>query len=339
MSDLPDLSLVVYERALAWPGADAVALADAIEAAGWAVLSLPVPSADSTGRMSEALIEPVEHATQALYPAWLPDAEGIETPGGGGEEAVRSIARRMGESGALFAPYLEALAVAALKGQTCQLNISVPSEVRLRECYKLFLSSYGVEKAILLLSVPDDYQRNQHAILEHTVLWIASQPSFPVWLVGDDLDWLERIPRAPSFRRSEPGAAAPIPAPHVTPLSGRPNPFSDTEKRLEAYLARCDWSTGRAWNKPWSNGALGKPIRVDLMWAQERLVVELDGPEHIGPARYADDRRRDRILQAAGFRVLRFTNEEVQTDISRVASEIEQFLETAREDGKSRRDG
>jgi len=336
MGDLPDLSDVVDGRALAWPGADAVALADAIEAAGWVVLSLPAPA---TNRITEDLVERVEQAARALYPAWLHEAEGIGSLGGGGEEAVRSIARRTAESSALFSPYLEALAVAALNREHVKVAVAVPSEVRLRESYKLFLRSYGVARAILLISVPGDYPREYRSALEHTVLWIASQPSFPVWLVGDDLDWLERIPRAPSFRRSEPGAAAPIPAPHVTPLSGRPNPFSDTEKRLEAYLARCDWSSGRAWNKPWSNGALGKPIRVDLMWAQERLVVELDGPEHIGPARYADDRRRDRILQAAGFRVLRFTNEEVQTDISRVASEIEQFLKTARDHGMSRRDG
>jgi len=336
MRDLRDISQVAEERALAWARADAGALADAIEAAGWVVLSLPAPA---TNRMTEDLVERVEHAARALYPAWLHEAEGIGSPGGGGDEAVRSIARRTAESSALFAPYLEALAVAALNREHVEVAIAVPSEVRLRECYKLFLRSYGVARAILLLSVPSDYPREYRSALEHTVLWIASQPSFPVWLVGDDLDWLERIPRAPGFRRSEPRDAAPIPAPHVTPLSGRPNPISDTEKRLEAYLARCNWSSGRAWNNPWSNGALAKPMRVDLMWAAEKLVVELDGPEHIGPAIYADDRRRDRILQAAGFRVLRFTNEEVQTDISRVASEIEQFLETAREDGKSRRDG
>jgi len=143
MRDLPQLSDVADERVLAWPRADAGALADATEAAGWVVFSLPAPA---TNRMTEDLVESVEHAARALYPAWLPEAAGIGSPGGGGEDAVRFIARRTAESGALFAPYLEALAVTALKGQTDALNIAVPSEVRLRECYKLFLRSYGVSR-------------------------------------------------------------------------------------------------------------------------------------------------------------------------------------------------
>mgnify|MGYP001829001057 FL=1 len=50
---------------------------------------------------------------------------------------------------------------------------------------------------------------------------------------------------------------------------------------------------------------------VDLL-VEERVVVEFDGFEHHGSLRaFGEDRRRDRALAALGFRVLRFTYDEV----------------------------
>ena len=123
--------------------------------------------------------------------------------------------------------------------------------------------------------------------------------------------------------------AAPSP-PYLTPLRGRPNPFSQAEQRLEAHLARSKWATGRAWNQTWSPGVLANPIRVDLVWRREKCVVELDGPDHLDTDKYAADRARDRALQRAGFLVLRYTNEEVLGDVARVVGELERFLEDRR---------
>ena len=68
------------------------------------------------------------------------------------------------------------------------------------------------------------------------------------------------------------------------------------------------------------------PIIADLMWTEERLIVELDGPEHRSADKFVADRRRDRLLQIAGFAVLRFTNQEIDSDIGAAASQIERFL-------------
>lgn len=47
---------------------------------------------------------------------------------------------------------------------------------------------------------------------------------------------------------------------------------------------------------------------VDALWAEQRVVVEVDGfAFHSGRAAFERDRRRDAELQAAGYRVLRFT--------------------------------
>jgi very-short-patch-repair endonuclease len=49
--------------------------------------------------------------------------------------------------------------------------------------------------------------------------------------------------------------------------------------------------------------------RVDAVWQQQRLVVELDGREfHRTRAAFERDRMRDADLQVAGYRVLRITH-------------------------------
>ena len=49
-------------------------------------------------------------------------------------------------------------------------------------------------------------------------------------------------------------------------------------------------------------------IEVDALWADQRLVVELDGQAyHRTPRAFETDRRRDTTLQMSGYRVVRFS--------------------------------
>ena len=50
---------------------------------------------------------------------------------------------------------------------------------------------------------------------------------------------------------------------------------------------------------------------VDCHWPEQRLVVEIDGPGHARPRSRTKDRRVNRELRAAGYRVLRFTDEDI----------------------------
>lgn len=52
---------------------------------------------------------------------------------------------------------------------------------------------------------------------------------------------------------------------------------------------------------------------LDFVCLEQKLAIEVDGSQHAGSS---SDERRDRDLQAEGFRVLRFWNNEVlgQTD-------------------------
>ncbi|MCM3921176.1 endonuclease domain-containing protein [Frankia sp. AiPs1] len=112
---------------------------------------------------------------------------------------------------------------------------------------------------------------------------------------------------------------------------GRPHPASRAEKRLEAALRARHWAHGRAWNQPYRCGPLTGLRYLDLMWTVERVVVEVDGPEHRGAAHYEADRRRDAELVLDGFAVLRFTNDQVLDDVDAVASQIERGVEARRE--------
>jgi very-short-patch-repair endonuclease len=48
---------------------------------------------------------------------------------------------------------------------------------------------------------------------------------------------------------------------------------------------------------------------VDFVCFEQRLIVEVDGPSHVGDEQQAKDRDRDAWLREQGFRVLRVTNE------------------------------
>lgn len=68
-------------------------------------------------------------------------------------------------------------------------------------------------------------------------------------------------------------------------------------------------------------------LEVDALWRGEALVAEVDGfGFHRGRAAFERDRRRDAILVAAGYRVVRFTWTEITTNGLVVAARLAQAL-------------
>jgi very-short-patch-repair endonuclease len=66
---------------------------------------------------------------------------------------------------------------------------------------------------------------------------------------------------------------------------------------------------------------------ADAVWTDHRLVVEVDGwAFHRGKRSFAEDRRRDRKLVKAGWRVVRFTADEVTHQPEAVAAELSGLL-------------
>ena len=61
---------------------------------------------------------------------------------------------------------------------------------------------------------------------------------------------------------------------------------------------------------------------VDFVCFAAKLVIELDGESHDFEERQQADQRRDVFLTAEGFRVLRFTNEQVMSNLEGVVAGI-----------------
>ena len=64
---------------------------------------------------------------------------------------------------------------------------------------------------------------------------------------------------------------------------------------------------------------------ADFMCKELRLVIEIDGITH--DFKLAEDKRKTDDLRQAGFNVLRFTDEEVLTNIQGVAKEIDRVID------------
>ena len=70
-------------------------------------------------------------------------------------------------------------------------------------------------------------------------------------------------------------------------------------------------------------------MEVDFLCASTRLVIELDGLQHLSdPSAYRRDRRKDALLQLHGFFVLRFLTDELAKDLDQVLDQILRILGT-----------
>ena len=68
-------------------------------------------------------------------------------------------------------------------------------------------------------------------------------------------------------------------------------------------------------------------LEVDLLCADARLAIELDGGQHLAdPVAYRRDRRKDQLLQENGYFVLRFLAEDVGKDLDAVLDAILRVL-------------
>ncbi|MFC0549257.1 DUF559 domain-containing protein [Planotetraspora thailandica] len=297
----------------------------------------------STADVVAAVLSELEAAAVALYPAWLPEADGI-TPGGAGAGAVRAIALQAASATGHFGPFLADLAQRSLTGASSGPAKFSP-EVRAAGLARVLAAAYGRTRVAVLVDVPEGLTPAGEQVLVSAFEWLAHHAGLGIWFAGAPLaaaDRLEAVtvqleavtvplpgagPAPLPVRQAEQTPAVRFPAP-----AGRPHPASTIERRLEKALAACEWAHGREWNHPYQSHALANRILLDLCWLPERCVVEIDGPEHRDPARFEADRRRDVQLQLDGFAVLRFTNDQVSSDVEAVVRQIERFV-TGRRNG------
>lgn len=295
----------------------------------------------SMARVVGELLGELEAVAAGLFPAWLPAAGGLDGRDGARVPAVRALAMRRAATTEHFGPFLADLAEWSLDRAAGGPPVRFSAEVRAAGLARVLADSFQRRHAALLVDLPDSLSPDARQVLLDACEWLAHHGGFAVWLAGSTAPGMDRpvtvAVRLPGHAADADGAgsadrsmardAAGVAFP---PLAGRPHPASAAEQALEAALADMDWARGRVWNQTYQPHTLTNPVRVDLMWERERCVVEIDGPEHCGAVRFEADRRRDVLLQLAGFAVLRFTNAQVHLDLTAVLSQLERFLTTRR---------
>ncbi|MFF3853350.1 DUF559 domain-containing protein [Micromonospora sp. NPDC002575] len=302
-----------------------------------------------------AALDRLEQVAVELLPAWLPEAADGVRPDTSGLAAVRAAAaarsRRDRYPGS-FLPDLAVFAVTARRPSGAQL----PLRTRAAALARLVAGAFGRRRVVLLV----EPAAGTGAVSAAGAAWLVQHGGPVTWLLGAGAAGLEAVPEfsvalppvpraaslaPPRMARGVPPAspAPPRTARDVPPapgglssdagaVVGRPHPASEAEKRLEAALAAESWAVGRRWNQSYRSHDLAMPIRLDLVWPDERCVVEIDGPEHCRPVHFEADRQRDVQLQLDGYAVLRFTNARVTHDVGAVVRQIGTYLRERRRD-------
>ena len=64
-------------------------------------------------------------------------------------------------------------------------------------------------------------------------------------------------------------------------------------------------------------------MEIDLLCTDSRVVVEVDGAQHLAdPVAYRRDRRKDQLLQENGYLVLRYLAEDLAKELDSVLDGI-----------------
>ncbi|WP_332311006.1 endonuclease domain-containing protein [Stenotrophomonas sp. SY1] len=98
----------------------------------------------------------------------------------------------------------------------------------------------------------------------------------------------------------------------------RNNP-TDAEARLWQFLRRRQLAGYRFRRQVPLAGYI-----VDFVCLERSLVIELDGGQHLEHARY--DQQRSQVLEASGYRVLRYWNDAVLKQTSDVLEDVLRVL-------------
>ncbi|CAN5439086.1 hypothetical protein BH11ACT6_BH11ACT6_10460 [soil metagenome] len=312
----------------------AVAL-DPLPAAAPVVISCELGDVSATPTaVRDHLLERLEAVARAQVQTWLPTAEHVQSGSAAERRTTRLLAKEIGTTTEHFGPFLADLADAALTGQTRPPRFD--PETRARGLARLLCSCYGRDALVLMLFAPHRLRVEAQQSLGTAGQWLANTARIGGWILGDGLVDNDRFPvvtmEVPDYLDHLLAPTDDAPVLEFPVLTGRPHPGSTVEMSVEAALAGRGWARGRAWNQLYCPHPLALPLRVDLMWPTERVVVELDGPDHRGALKYADDRRRDNALTLGGYAVLRLSNDEVTADLPRALAMIEELLATRRRD-------
>ena len=100
-------------------------------------------------------------------------------------------------------------------------------------------------------------------------------------------------------------------------------------RRLSPAAERILWARLKNRSLQGAKFARSEPIGpyfADFACRSAKLVVEIDGATHCTDEEIAHDKRRTAFLEAEGYRVVRFSNQQVYENVGAIVEEIARVL-------------
>ncbi|MDI9899405.1 DUF559 domain-containing protein [Rhodococcus sp. IEGM 1409] len=311
---------------------------------GPAIVSCRIIQVRTAADVVAGILDQFEAAALALFPAWLPGGDSLDSASSLDVRAARALSARLASTSEHFGPFVRRIAESSVSGQRPRPE-EFSRETRVGGLVRILARSYHRDRLAVLLTAPDGLTFEQQRALAAACEWLHTHGGLTIWLADSPIPDIDRFPvvtvawqplttpadLAPPPVISTPSTAASAATQlRFPPVSGRPHPASAAELTLEAALLHTQWAAGRLWNPTYQPNPLDAPIRVDLLWKDEKCVVEVDGDDHRTLYKYAADRLRDNALHLNGYIVLRFTNRQIFEDLSAVLDTIGTLLHTRR---------
>lgn len=299
-------------------------------------LSIAIRTAASAEEIVDAVISDLAETALRMWPMWY---DGFRVafnicqndPLGRQAAGVLAVEAASKVSGVL--PFwAEQAAISALSGRTPRVA-RLPASTEFAQLTK----AVAPNGLVLVVSMSQFTMQRPEAIVR-ALEWISK--TCGVVALFDELPANEppfdRILYGALVVSSEaalaPHDTTPIPEPWLMPWRGLPHPLSDVEKRLAKALAT-DRELSELFHFNQSVLTVrGSRPKVDLLWIEGSLVVELDGYEsHGNRTAFAQDRHRDYELLLSGFAVLRLTNAEIVQDCEKALEKIRNLVRLRRQ--------
>ncbi|MFG1479807.1 DUF559 domain-containing protein [Xanthobacter sp. V4C-4] len=333
-------ALVGHRRAVAVAGIrcdQMVAASDMLGAdAGVRLALYPLAAPASFAGLVDGLLDHLATTLGGLWPAWHPLAARFDADSALARAALdlaaADLAPRLGVSPA----WLRRAGARALAGEMPRAA-DLPPPAELHDLCAAITCGSGGRRLVIALD-PRAPEAAFGPWLEALCRWVVNHADVDVWITEPAARWdtlsVLRPPGDAAARTPPPAEDARAPSlPFFGGILGQPNPHSPAELALARALARADWAGAFGFNRMVDITARPK---VDILWEQERLVVEIDGADHRARTKYAQDRDRDFALLHAGYVVLRLTNEQVLGDLQLSLAKVKAVLARRRDAGISR---
>jgi very-short-patch-repair endonuclease len=306
------------------------------------VLFLRLKPAGRVEAYVEQVIAVLADTAMRIWPVWFTDASfAICHDDMLGRQAAAVIARDVAAGNDdVSLPWTEAATRLALAGRPPRVAGTLPA-IELRQL------SLAISRADLVLAsdVSDASDAGSAAALAYALEWIAQQSHAAVIALFKELPTLDtpfdRIRYGAHHVIADTGPDVPLPEAAtgecvdsetwLAPWRGAPHPLSELERRLSKMLQEDAELAPLFCFNQCIDTVRGSRPKVDLVWIDGRLVVELDGyPDHTTRRAFIGDRHRDYELALSGYTVLRLANDEVVQDFGRAIEKIRDLVRLRR---------